>query len=257
MAISSDTLFHFTNHPNGLLGILKNGFLPSYCLETLKYNGKVKSRSYPMVCFCDIPLSQIKQHLDFYGSYGLGMTKEWGRQNKLNPILYLDSDSKLNQYLIDMANEIWSDRCKENCAEQTIPLRSSYWHMMRYIKAYSGDFERGAKTYKDYKYYNEREWRFVPEVLDTSQDSNELYYLTEEEHKDDFKRADQNQAIQNVCKLTFEPKDIEYVIVKEKKQIFSMIDTIKRMGRDRMYSDKDLDYLMTKILTVDQIKNDF
>lgn len=257
MAISSDTLFHFTNHPNGLLGILKNGYLPSYCLEILKFDGKMTSRSYPMVCFCDIPLSQIKNHIDFYGSYGLGMTKEWGRKNKLNPILYLDSDSNLNKYLINMANEIWCERCDDKCKDLTIPLRANYWHMMRYIKAYEGNFERGAKIHKNYRYYNEREWRYVPEVIDNSEDSEEIYYLTEEEHRDEFKRADKNQEIQNICKLTFAPEDIEYVILKEKKQIFSMIDTIRRMGKDRVFSDKDLDYLITKILTVDQIKSDF
>ena len=88
----SNTLFHFTKNAKSLKGILKNGFLPRYCREDIKYLKNAEASKdclgYPMVCFCDIPLSRISEHTKFYGSYGLGMTKEWGIKNALAPILY-------------------------------------------------------------------------------------------------------------------------------------------------------------------------
>ena len=48
-----------------------------------------------MVSFCDIPLSLAKDHIKTYGSYGIGMMKEWGIKNNLNPVVYIERDSLL------------------------------------------------------------------------------------------------------------------------------------------------------------------
>ena len=78
----SDTLFHFTKNINTLKNILQNGFWPRYCLEDFNwYNAELGYIAYPMVCFCDIPLSRINEHVKFYGDYGIGLTKNWGLTN--------------------------------------------------------------------------------------------------------------------------------------------------------------------------------
>ncbi|MBA3071804.1 MAG: hypothetical protein FP829_06570, partial [Nitrospirae bacterium] len=87
--ISTNTVFHFTSWSN-LFGILKNNFLPKYSTETVHLFGATSVEiAIPMVSFCDIPLSQIKEHVQDYGSYGIGMTKSWAFKNGLNPVIYL------------------------------------------------------------------------------------------------------------------------------------------------------------------------
>ncbi|MFZ1547558.1 MAG: abortive infection system antitoxin AbiGi family protein [Candidatus Nitrotoga sp.] len=83
----SDSLFHFTKSIDHLKGILQHGFKPRYSLEDSELLG-IEYTGIPMTCFCDIPISRISEHTAFYGDYGIGMTKEWGRRNSLHPLLY-------------------------------------------------------------------------------------------------------------------------------------------------------------------------
>jgi hypothetical protein len=48
----------------------------------------------PMVCFCDLPLSLIKKHVEEYGGYGIGLNKTWGVKNGVAPVIYTHSRAK-------------------------------------------------------------------------------------------------------------------------------------------------------------------
>ncbi|MBN1471996.1 MAG: hypothetical protein JW925_09460 [Syntrophaceae bacterium] len=105
MAISTSTLFDFTAKAEHLISILENEFRPRFCLEHRRELNPLESfllndEAIPMVCFCDLPLSTIAPHLEFFGNYGLGLTKEWGIQNGLNPVMYMSNVSYLNQYIL-------------------------------------------------------------------------------------------------------------------------------------------------------------
>jgi hypothetical protein len=77
MKPKSHTLFHFTKNVEFVKNILLDGFWPRYCLEDLSwYVFDVGYVAFPMVCFCDIPLSRINEHVGFYGEYGIGVTKK-------------------------------------------------------------------------------------------------------------------------------------------------------------------------------------
>lgn len=85
MPLSSSSIIHFTNKKAYLKGILENNFHISYCSETVTFGTQNWSFHAPMVSFCDIPLSEVKNHIEKYGSYGIGLTKEWASRNGLNP----------------------------------------------------------------------------------------------------------------------------------------------------------------------------
>ncbi|WP_025822242.1 abortive infection system antitoxin AbiGi family protein [Shewanella marina] len=94
MQPKSHTLFHFTKNLEFLKDILRNGFWPRYCLEDVKwYNGNESQSAYPIICFCDIPLSRVDEHVNFYGHFGIGVTREWAKLNKLAPVIYLNEGS--------------------------------------------------------------------------------------------------------------------------------------------------------------------
>src|SRR5688572_32225145 len=97
--ISSNTLFHFTDTRDHLVSILTNEFRPHYCLEDLSVLGGLPPETagnvigIPIVCFCDIPLSQATEHMRVNGRYALGLRKDWGMRQGLTPVLYAHADA--------------------------------------------------------------------------------------------------------------------------------------------------------------------
>src|SRR5579864_7830395 len=97
MSLISNSLIHLTQEKSSLIGILTENFKIKYCIEELLTQTGVLSYAVPMVSFCDIPMSEIKQHISKYGSYGIGLTKNWGQRNNLNPVFYVDKNSSIGK----------------------------------------------------------------------------------------------------------------------------------------------------------------
>jgi hypothetical protein len=93
-----------------------------------------------MVSFCDIPLSEIKNHIDSYGSYGIGLSKEWGKRNRLNPVLYVEQDSFLSRSYERALSRFVLEEARLN--EVTDPDRLAVLDVLRYIKNYEGSLTR-------------------------------------------------------------------------------------------------------------------
>ena len=101
MKPKSDNLFHFTKTLDVLKLILQKGICPRYCLEDFEWFGSEihKQIAFPISCFCDIPLSRISEHTDFYGNFGVGLTKDWGLRNGLEPVAYCTNGGKFQEFL--------------------------------------------------------------------------------------------------------------------------------------------------------------
>ena len=57
-------------------------------------------------------------------------------------------------------------------------------------------------------------------------------------------------------KLTFEPKDIKFIIVKRESEIPNMIKNIQEIFEDKA-THKELMILYSKLISLEQIENDF
>jgi hypothetical protein len=62
---------------------------------------------YPMISFCDLPLSLAKDQFSKYGNYAIGLSKEWGVANKLNPVIYIEQNSGIAHDLKNTRTEIF------------------------------------------------------------------------------------------------------------------------------------------------------
>jgi hypothetical protein len=233
------TLFHFTKTKENLFGILKNEFNPTFCLEEIHYGQSVWKYAIPMVCFCDIRLSQIKDHIETYGVYGIGMSKKWAERKGLNPVIYLNRNSHLSNNLSAIKLSL-SDLLKAPENEK-VGTYLGFLYVLRYLKNYKGKFLKDEED-KAIVFYNEREWRYVPNTD----------VLSKVDYLDRDRREHFNSQLPV---LSFEPIDIKYIIVNDESEIEETINAIREIKSK--YSPSVVDILTSRIITSEQIKNDF
>lgn len=311
--ISSNTLFHFSNWEN-LLSILENGFYPRFRTEKITFLKNIPfDVAIPMVSFCDIPLSQIKNHVRRYGSYGIGLTKSWGIYNGMNPVLYLKHDSVLAKNLdnslkslgifialqekrseelkerhekelknieklfstrtetledskkrFEYSKKLFNEHFKytEMVRKEINNIKSStdaLFMILKYLKQYEGYSLRRGDEKGKIRFYDEREWRYVPE----------LDKYKEQLEKDGvkaglvlninlFNHDSRNSAndFLKTLRLRFKPKNIKYIIVKKEGEILSMIKALEDI-KGNLYPSDIIKKLTSRILTYEQIKSDF
>ncbi len=237
----SETLFHFTKSIEFLKGILANGFFPRFCLEDTRWLG-IKSTDFlgfPMVSFCDIPISRISEHTAFYGQYGIGMTKQWALTNKLEPVIYAPPGSAsiaTVDYL--MAKPTNTDAIDN--ATRKAHLELSY-RMASHIKPLSGQMiVAGASVEKDF--YQESEWRFVP---------TGTRVLGKANFEDQKGQSD--KSIEHM-KLGIVPEDVRYIVVHHDYEIPALVDFINANLGD--YPHNALKLLTTRILSLESLAQD-
>ena len=253
MPISSSTIVHFTHKKAALKGILKTGFKIRYCYETIQIVDAKNIWAVPMVSFCDIPLSQVKDHVFKYGGYGIGLTKNWAKKKMLSPVQYISRGSYFAQSIKVTGNHLLPSirDSLDNSANLKSQERAAV-DILRYSKNYEGDLNRSSsKTVSDYRFYDEREWRFVPQ-FDKSYPM--IVPISEAKKTKDYKDK-LNEKIASV-RLDFEPSDVKYIIVKDDKEISEFVSTIK-MESGKIYSHEDTERLITRIITQQQIEDDF
>ncbi|NMB99422.1 MAG: hypothetical protein GYA35_03980 [Thermoanaerobaculaceae bacterium] len=252
--VSANTLFHFTNKKKNLIGILSNEFLPRYCLEEMPFNeSNIVEKAIPMVCFCDLPISQIKQHLKFYGRYGLGMRKEWGINKGLNPVFYISKGSQSKKRFQNIIKFLFSDFWpKENFKEHP---HISLKEFLSYFKPYEGKIWRNGK-YIEKKFYDEREWRYVPKLEDFLNSGHGFrYWLTKDEFLEEKTKKICDEYIGYDLPLKFGPDDIKYIIVSKEKEIDGLIESIEEIKSK--YDEKTKKRLFSRIISSEQIIEDF
>lgn len=245
MGLSSNTIIHFTSEKDSLKGILSDNFRLKYCKETIRWDDESKYNLHiPMVSFCDIPLSQIKNHISKYGHYGIGLTREWAIKNGLNPVLYVQSGSNLaNSYkcFVKALPKLVDIKVNENGEEAV----KQFLDVLRYVKNYEAPLIRGAEITESYRFSDEREWRYVPDFSS----SCEMMYT-----KTTYSKEKADKSLSGM-RLNFEPNDVKYIIIKSDEEISEFIAHL-RDAKGTKYSHHDVERLATRILTSEQIHDD-
>lgn len=225
------------------MSILNEEFRIKYCSEEIITPDGNLMYAFPMVSFCDIPLSKIKHHINKYGNYGIGLSKEWGQEHGLNPVLYVDKNSTVGSNYYSVFDELFIGKKIADLSETELKLLD----VVRYMKNYEADLITPKINFKDYRFADEKEWRYVPHRKEAQMIvKNEVY------------RTHKNKINANVEKLRlgFEPKDIKYVIIDNDTEISEFIDCLRK-AKGKSYSYDDVDRLITRLITTEQIINDF
>lgn len=245
MAISTNSIIHYTNSIDILKAILKEGFKLKYCQEILELNDGRSNAAHPMISFCDIPLSESIKHFEAYGHFGIGLTKDWAVKNGINPVLYIDKSSLIAESIYELIKARREAKSNLTSQQKALVLK-----IKSYAKNYSGDLTRNAKTIKDYRFYDEREWRLVPskDILGTTSFSIDgtSYKASKDSH---------NAKLETI-RIKFIHSDISYIIVEKTNQIPEIIKSLREFFSDTCTANQ-LDILLSKVCSADQIRADY
>lgn len=243
MHFSSNSIIHLTPSLKNLLSILDNGIHTQYCRERLFSIKRKKSLdfAFPMISFSDIPFSKLKEQLDAYGDYGIGMSKKWARKNGFNPVLYIDHSSNLLENIITFYDKRIHDF--QNYADMYVMALTFF----SYCKNYESDLIRKERPIiKNYRFSDEREWRYIPMIEEMMKISMPPFVSYEQ--LDEFKSS--YMKLGKKISLNFQATDINYLIVKNVKDKEKLLKHLHSSS----YSKKELTF---KIITREQILNDF
>jgi hypothetical protein len=198
-----------------------------------------------MVCFCDMPLSQAAAHMSIYGRYAIGLTKDWGMAAGVSPVLYTYSGSATTEATLFLHLQIED---LQDTLDDDASFHPRTERLLCFLKPYSAELLRHGKQPTTVRFYDEREWRYVPadgwRGLNHEQFSNQRY------------RDSANEALWPQCCLSFEPSDIRYIIVEREQEIPRVIKEIQRI-KSRKYDLSDIEVLCSRVVAAHQILADF
>ena len=220
MGLSSNTLWHQTKK-DGLKGIIKDKCLYlSYSLEDVKSTGYNAEFAYPMVSVCDLPLSETGNYLKKYGDYTIGFSADWGKKNHFAAVWYCDKNSLALKTIVEMLGrkiEVFGDKVEEDEDYQKII------YILSYIKQYEGPLHK--RNYKKYRFYDEREFRFVPDA-DKLKEIGEKPILWNYEA---YKKAHKNSSLlPKILNIPFDWEDVKYIIVEKDSEKSEFREIIKK-----------------------------
>lgn len=245
MPLSANTLIHFTREKETLKKILAEAFRVFFCKESIVLDGHPSVYHAPMVSFCDIPLSEVKDHISKYGHYGIGLTKEWGTRMGLNPVLYVASHSTLSASYRMAYNHYASSEDADTWSRE----QRAVVDVLRYIKNYEGELSRKGQTIQRYRFSDEREWRYVPPCdHDCDMVLGGDYYAIPA-----YREAADKRLLD--LRLTFKADDIKYIIIDSDDEIHEFLQHLRAV-RGKDYSFDDIERLTTRLLTREQIMGD-
>ena len=265
MAVCANSIIHYTSTFDNLISILKNGFYPHYCRETIiedrfEEEDILVDFYVPMVCFCDIPFTQVKKHSATYGIFAVGLRKEWARKTDINPVLYLCKETSRLQILIkQLMHNLASLSHLGTSSEFSLffSIREQVETLLTMIKNERGHFYKNNHCEKNVSLYEEREWRYVPPYIITGEEAYRCKIVQKENESFIISEISRYNKVlkQEMHRLKFGIDDISYIIVESEEYIDRLIKELKDIFKESPQSK--IERLLTRINTFDRIESDF
>lgn len=219
---------------------------PRYFKEDIQYLGIndldiPKSLVYPMLCFCDIPLSKVSVHMKGtdqytgYGDYGIALRKEFCESQDIQPVMYLNPESRLAE---DIAAALRSFMKADPDSDQNVHLMADFLTSeLMYTKPIQGFMQRDEdKDPEERLFKDECEWRYIPKIPESS----DLPLYIDEKIASKMVRNKYSDALNSIDETNFHftVDDIVYIIVKDESSALEMMRSIKQL-RKRSLDEKD------------------
>jgi hypothetical protein len=110
----------------------------------------------------------------------------------------------------------------------------------------------GRTVIPNVRFYNEREWRFVPQLAN---DDEHRFGLSQEGFLEETTRKQANVELADRSRISFEPNDIKYLIVRREEEIVPLIKEVETIKGKYSYDDVRL--LFSRLISAEQIRSDF
>lgn len=218
MGLSSNVLWHQTKR-DGFFKILKNRkILYSYSLEKsflLKGNQGI---AFPMISLSDIPICEMPHNKWSYGDYAIGFSRDWGNKNRFAPVWYCEQTSNAYSLLYHMALNALEEGNQNKFG--------NYLYLFSNIKFVQAPLPK--RNYKNYRFYDEREYRLVP-LKDVWKNNGYQPVLLEKDYEE-YKKKHNGSSLLDIG-LDFTIKDVKYLIVKSESNK-NEVDKILRKHKE-------------------------
>lgn len=215
MGLSSNILWHQTGE-EGFYEILKSKRLRySYCLERIIPEFRLEPIAFPMISVSDYPFSEIGNNKWAYGNYCIGFKQTWGVKAGFSPVTYCSYGSRGLQLL----NLLLHDAAK-NDIQSRFGVVMYLFAQMKFVQA---PLVTKHKKFKNYRFYDEREWRVVPYITET--ENAELWPFYDEKGYKEFKKNNNDSSLLKIG-VNFQYDDIHYIIVEKDEDIKKTKDIV-------------------------------
>lgn len=202
MGLSSNVLWHQTRK-EAFFEILKSKKLcVSYSQEEVMPRLRV---AFPMVCLCDLPLSEFASNNWTYGEYAIGFKRDWAIRNGFNPVCYYHHQSNLMQQMYKLVSN----------AKDIEGLLAMAINLLSYYKPIEGQLITSKREYKNYRFYDEREYRMVPYFTQLGGNQHMLSMVEYVSYKE---AHNGKSLIDDVC-IDFDYSDINYIVVRSDSNV--------------------------------------
>lgn len=224
----TNILFHSISKYENLLKIIDDkGFKASYADEKIEeHNVKLL-----MISFSNVALFESRTQIN-YGDFSLGLTREWGQENGLEPVIYTYENSLTGKSFMETMNiagrkVVRMELLEKNEINKSITsdfrsILDNSVNMLMYLKPIKVKDKKG----NEFIAYNDREWRFVHKYGDVNPMIFETNFLNGKPNPIYEEAKSYDKPFTSDVVLSFKLSDLKYVVVQQKDQKKEIFDKL-------------------------------